>query len=492
MAQKVEYIVEVSRTGTGAGDAVADLNKVNAAAALSNTAFVNVEKSTKSAAAGLKAMSNVAVLVGGSTFPQATLAAQTLKESFHAIKLAAAASGTSVAAVAGPIAVIAAGIATTYRAVKEFLNLTSAMEVEKQSAINLAASAANQGKRISDALIAAMQEGRVKISAERAAIWDAILAKPSPEALASLRKTISTEMPNLFLSEGERSKMVSQRMADQEREIQLTMTTAQAAGNNKEAQEELNIAYSKRLGLLNDLSTMGLLTEKQFTDAANDAAIKENQRLIERKSHLTDIQSLQRQALETSAASLAAMALDYKNAQQAALDLIKTIAQMIIQFLIMQAIRASFPSLFPVPRASGGQDVNMAARGGFFPTLAANGVNGVREVSTPTYFPRFNVLAGEAGREVMTVMARPRLMNIGGIAAQVGDVGLNRLALTNAGDLQRIGNGSGGHFEFVFHTEPGWRAEIVRQSADSSVHIVTKKLRERGPLSDNVRRLSNQ
>jgi hypothetical protein len=172
-----------------------------------------------------------------------------------------------------------------------------------------------------------------------------------------------------------------------------------------------------------------------------------------------------------------------------AVSFLQQVAQMIMQMLILKAIKGVF---------------GMAAEGGSFPAvaMAAGGVAGVDAVSGPTYFPRFNVLAGEAGPEVMTVMARPHNVVANGVNAVVGSVQGSQLAMLSAGDFRRMasggvaggnlavgGQGGGGVAEVRIRLESGLKAEIIQSSIDGAVVQVVTDMGEDTPVSSAVRQL---
>jgi hypothetical protein len=187
--------------------------------------------------------------------------------------------------------------------------------------------------------------------------------------------------------------------------------------------------------------------------------------------------------------------------QKFAANFMKQIAQMILQALILRSIQSIFMGSGGQVGPTSGQVSAGAAR------LAASGLEGVGEVNRATFFPGFNVIAGEAGREVMTVLARPQLMNFGGIAAQVGMAGPNRLAIVNAGALQKaqrramggsdmslpgdgLAGGEGGRSVVEISLAPGLEASVVKKAVKGSVVEVTRQLTVSGPLATNARRLS--
>jgi len=152
------------------------------------------------------------------------------------------------------------------------------------------------------------------------------------------------------------------------------------------------------------------------------------------------------------------------------------VAQMILQLLIMRALKSSF-----------GSALGLAAGGFAAPVMAANGLAGVSEVSGATYFPRFNVVAGEAGREMMTVLARPRFMEVGGVQAVVGNAGGNRLAITDADQLANAGGG--GVVVIEVRHSPETEARIVENSVKGAVVRVTSEMSRDTKLSRVTKQL---
>lgn len=123
--------------------------------------------------------------------------------------------------------------------------------------------------------------------------------------------------------------------------------------------------------------------------------------------------------------------------RQFAATFLRSIAEIIIQLLILRAIKSLALGF------AGGGVVSAAAQGGFFAPrkMAEGGLEGVQDVSQPTFFPRFNVLAGEAGREMMAVLAQPQVSDFGGMRAVIGRAQGARLALVNADELFQFKSG---------------------------------------------------
>ena len=152
-------------------------------------------------------------------------------------------------------------------------------------------------------------------------------------------------------------------------------------------------------------------------------------------------------------------------------EFLSTMAEMILQTLILRAIQA------------GSQAIGFLAEGGQVFAAA-----GIQTVSSPTYLPKFGVVAGEAGRELLTVMANPRVASVGGVAAQVGEVRGRTLAITDAAALGRGGRES----RIVVRVDPHpyFVTSIVHQSTERSVEVVTQNMQSDTPLSRTTRNLT--
>jgi hypothetical protein len=173
-----------------------------------------------------------------------------------------------------------------------------------------------------------------------------------------------------------------------------------------------------------------------------------------------------------------------KSAKQAmeefAASFLESIAQMIIQQMLLNALRAT--GFF----FGGGGMATADAMGGVH--YAANGIT---SVSSPTYFPKFNVVAGEAGTEMLTVLARPTFRSIGGIDAVVGNAGSNRLAITNADDLANMaGGGMGGHIVIEMRGTQDFEARIVSNSIKGATVQVARDLGRNSPIAKGVKNLT--
>ena len=194
-----------------------------------------------------------------------------------------------------------------------------------------------------------------------------------------------------------------------------------------------------------------------------------------------DSQHMAAAGLANALVDIASGAKSAKEAlRQMAASFLQDISRMILQATLFRIIQSGVSAL----GGGGGWNFGDAlANGGQRPRLAANGFNGT--VSSPTYLPNFNVIAGEAGLETLTVMARPRMMNIGGRAAQVGDVAGRTMALTDVSD----GGGAGGRMVIEVRVSSGSEARIVEQSIAGAVAQVIQQIPQQGAMSGAIKSL---
>ena len=213
-----------------------------------------------------------------------------------------------------------------------------------------------------------------------------------------------------------------------------------------------------------------------------------------------DLRDLAAQGIQLFAGGLAGAIVSAfeegdKAFQKFAQRFLKAMAEMILQTLILKAIQSVLGGGGQVSSGGGGAATTanipqLAGAGGWF-AGAIRAAGGVDSVSSPTYFPKFNVLAGEAGREVMTVLAQPRMVNFGGLSAQVGMAGSNRLAITSADALAaRAGGGAGGTIDIRVTMSPGLKAEIVSSSVKGARLTVIQDLNENSAISRGVKALT--
>lgn len=278
------------------------------------------------------------------------------------------------------------------------------------------------------------------------------------------------------LSAFQNGERIKQDLIDQ---TVLTMLEGDAR-----VQAEIEINHDRRLRMIE---------EQEFYDQEQkDAAIRAVQALAEEerrkfeqsRTYSFQLQKDMKQVAESGAqafsSGLATAIVDAfeegdKAFQKFAANFLRQIAEMILQALILRAIKGAFGL------ADGGQ-VTAMANGGMI--YAANGVSGVMDVSSPTYFPKFNVLAGEAGREVMTVLSRPRFERINGVPAQIGYAGGNRLAITSADALARGGGGAaGGNIVIEVRYSKDTEVRVLEQSVQNARVAIVQDMSSDSQLS---------
>jgi hypothetical protein len=277
-------------------------------------------------------------------------------------------------------------------------------------------------------------------------------------------------------------------------EAQINIETLQASG------ERIDIAereYQARVEFYEALFMEGKLTEDMLVDYQQQALAKrlqaEQKYTRETTIQLMTIRDMQIAAAESFSYGLSAAIIDFadgtKRADEAfkefASNFLKQISQMIMQQLILNAIKSAFfgeggSAMSATPQAHGGI------------TYAADGLAGISSVSSATYFPKFNVVAGEAGREMLTVLARPRRMEIGGMEAVVGQAGRNTLAITNAHALAS-GGGGGANGRVVIEIQHSESAEarIVNNSVQNAELRIVQRANQNSPLRDAIKRASS-
>jgi hypothetical protein len=274
--------------------------------------------------------------------------------------------------------------------------------------------------------------------------------------------------------------------------------TIEAIGKTETRTAAAEREYKARIEYYDGLKGIGRLTEEELTRLTEEAS-QERRRIIAEEKKAQDVLTagfiqIGRAAAQQVAGGLSHAFVSIINGTESAgaafkkfaANVLSSIAEMIIQLLIMAALKRAFGGVLGL--AGGG--VAMAASGGVF--MAANGgaFPGVASVDQPTYFPKFNVIAGEAGREMLTVLARPSITSFGGVPAVVGNMGGNRMALMPASAAAGRANAPaepGGTVHVVIDLNPGLRAEIVEQSAAASVTLVTRDLNQDSAISRRVK-----
>jgi hypothetical protein len=196
---------------------------------------------------------------------------------------------------------------------------------------------------------------------------------------------------------------------------------------------------------------------------------------------------IERQGAQSFSQGLAGAMVDAfeegdKAFQKFASNFLKQIANMILQAMILNALKSMKFGL-----ADGGVVTANAAGGVHF---AAAGMMGMS--SGPTFFPKFNTIAGEAGREMLAVLARPNSEALrNGVAAQFGTVQGREMALVDGRTLRNMdaGGGAGGMLDVRITLGDGLEARIVNKAANVSVQMVTEQMSTHSVLSETTKRL---
>lgn len=492
---KVQYIVEVSKAGTGGQQAAAELNAaagaanlLNRASAATNAGLVNLQTTTKTTGVLFKSLSGVIHVAGLQTFPQLTAAAMVTQQALNAVR-------NSGVALTANLATVGAGVAGLAAAVVSAAFAWRAYQAEQQAAASQAA-AAEAAQANAERLRATLKELRAE---------GTITVETFDELNRALRggSEAGNQRVRDYLRALERGT-AGERIAAFHREFANEMARRQnlqpesfdVTGDLDRLGFRMNLArglaqdeYNRKLELYNELIGEGLITEEQRAALSQEADTARLQRLTQinaqveaTKIKLVALREVEREAMTDFAGGLARTLVDVrawvKDAgaafAQFFAQLAQSIAEAIAQMLILRALQSAFPSFFAA-----------AAEGGVFPRRMALG--GVQTVSSATYFPRFNVVAGEAGSEMMAVLSRPRLMNVGGIEAAVGNAQGHRLALTSADALAR--GAAGGHVNITVSLEPGLRASIVQDSVSGAVVRVTQDAGRSTPLREAIRKV---
>lgn len=486
---RTEYQVVLTKVGDGAAQASREMTQLQAAAATVNSSVTpvttnlgNLNAVSKTTSASLKVLQGSVMVIGLQSFPQLALGAALVRDSLHALRSAnistTATLGLTALSIAGLTAIVIAGAEAwlTYKA--------KAQEAFSEKV--LASGVRFRAERLREMVKAIHDEGKLTVD-------------DYEDLMRRLQN--STESSNQAVRDSIidiRRGTASGKMADLERSIRhsdAALIRDPFAPFTEETRRfetfNINKQYEDRLKLLKELREQGAITEHDLTAMQIDADTIRLQSLNQIKKQLTEVQQLQRAAATGFASGFSQAFVDFASAAKSAKDaftdfarsFLQQVAQMIVQMLVLRALRSVFGS--GIAAAGGG--TFMAAGGGMFPRfMAAGGMQGVSEVSSPTFFPRFNVVAGEAGREMLTVLARPRFMEVGGMQAVVGNAGGNRLAITNADELER----RGGSVDIRVSMEPGLRAQIVSDSVAGSVVRVTQELQQTSRLREAVKKVN--
>ena len=281
----------------------------------------------------------------------------------------------------------------------------------------------------------------------------------------------------------------SYRASEQMRQDLAMQTVLTQLDGEKRVSAQIEFDHIRRMDQIRE---MKFETEEQFIETMNaeeQLYLAQQKRFEQAQSYSYKLGQDMKQVGENGAqafssglagAIVSAFEEGDKAFQKFAANFLRQIAEMILQALILRAIKGAFGM------ADGGQAQAMANGGVIY---AAGGLSGVSELNSATYFPKFNVVAGEAGREVMTVLSRPRFERINGVPAQVGYAQGNRLAIANADALAGAGGGGiGGKISIEVRVSKGAEAEIIENSVQRARVAVVQDMSEDSQLSRVTRK----
>lgn len=523
---KVEYQIEIKKTGEGAAQATADLKQVGAAAAAAQTqvgamtqtlATQTTHAATKTREAG-RAIHDAFRVIAFTTFPQAAIAGEAVKVSFNAVRASALALSIPVGAVAAGLAGItaivlagrealrayraqldelatsgnafAASASTRLSAVDQLKGLGGFITPELQAKLMGQLGPRGEGEsddafrqRVHAAALRVADANRMRAEADRGAGLrgqaQGIAAGFERSGLSGIEAEVRAaedafDQAKARLAELGRSGIdITREMGRLEVEFDNQIQNLQDKKNSQKMFEE--IQTRKQLELEEEHRKK---LEEQSAELVRQAQLEN-----ERNSLMGDLQRIGAEAEEQfasglSAAIVGAFSDGEKSFQKFFATFMQGIAQMILQAIILRSIQGIFGA------SEGG--TFFAAQGGTFPRFMAMG--GIQTVSRPTYFRDFNVVAGEAGAEMLTVLNSPRMMEIGGIQAAVGNAAGNRLAITSADALER-GSPSRSSAEILIRLSQGLEAAIVQNSIAGARVRIVRDLTEDSDASKAVKRL---
>jgi hypothetical protein len=339
------------------------------------------------------------------------------------------------------------------------------------------------------------------------------------EGLAGVDKAVSGGLPEFFATAARNALLY----AEDVREAKITqdayntsadITIKQLAAEKKERQEianfgidlqagamddyhrslfDANVVLQAQILKINELGNASIITNEQQETMTSNAVVGFQRMTKEIENARWGLQTMDKMVIGLSQSfsdGLAGAIVDAASGAQKADDAFRQfasnftrqIAQMILQQIILNALQGIFGG---GSGGGGSSNVTMAAGGMAFRKMAAGGM---ASVSSATYFPRFNVVAGEAGQELLAVLSRPRLMQMGGFEAAVGNMGPQRIAVTPAENLGRLG-GIGGTMTINVQPSAGSEARITENSIRGARARVARDLTQDSEISRNVRGL---
>ena len=243
---------------------------------------------------------------------------------------------------------------------------------------------------------------------------------------------------------------------------------------------EINLQYNQLFQKVADLGDSGAISYEKVLALQDQLGAS----LHRAKFEASDLGQAVNQSVSmlasTGAHAFVGLITGAKDLKQQFADLLKSIAEMILQMILLRTLKSAFG-------LAGDGGVFPSARGGVY-AMAAGGIAGVDTVSSPTFFPQFNVLAGERGSEMLAVLSRPQMMEVGGVRAAIGYAQGNQLALSSAADLKRAAAGKE-PVEILISLDPGLHAQIVSDATHSAVIRINTNLKQDTDTSRAVKSL---
>lgn len=271
---------------------------LNAAANTTAMGGLNIaQKNVKGLTQGLAAMNGVMMLVGGQRMTELSMGLFAAQHAMQSLKLAAAGAGTSLLAFGAASTAGLLGAMKIVEFIRDNIGLWNDTKAMEEAQANLSASTASQMARAYELAIAAVTEGRLKLSEEEAKWLDQLVTKATPQRLRQLTDFLRTRLPEgESLSESERSRYVSEQLKSLELSrayADTTLAFLHASIPLETQRLQIERAYKDQVSLLQDLRDKAYLTELQQREKLIEADTR-------RLQALTGIRNLQLSQISSS------------------------------------------------------------------------------------------------------------------------------------------------------------------------------------------------
>jgi len=262
---KVQYIVEVSKTGTGAADAAKELNELKnsaekAAGSAQNVSgqFATLNTATHGTKDAFQALRNSVTLIGFSSFPDLTTKGMAAVEMFKGLRGAAVATGTGLASTSLIIAGFTGLIASATEGWKAY-----------KAAQNEAFTAANLGSQQNDIrarLIEIIEQNRGRLQSGEADRMINKLQSSPPEILEDRIGSVRNRLRDVV---GTESQIAA---AEKLAELQRQMSLQQLDGLEAERVKAYEL-YAERIRQIEDLAAKsGRQSSREDVESAKQVA----------------------------------------------------------------------------------------------------------------------------------------------------------------------------------------------------------------------------